>query len=189
MQLSTCGIILLAIAVAGCASHHALPTAEYHNPYHRPLNSPGGKFSGLPPAVQNTIRAQAGAEDIADILKYNTPQGVVYGVYFVNTDLWPPLLIARDGSVLNPDLTVAVGASEEKIGVLSGGTASGLKASDLPQNVMKVIQERAPNTEIALIHKEIWDGREVYVISFKDPAQNPKLYIAADGTVLKEAPK
>jgi hypothetical protein len=145
-------------------------------------------FSGLPPAVQNTIRAQTGAETIYDIHKTTTPDNqVVYIINFDNPGL-PPLYVAPDGSVLNPDFTIAVSAIREDIGTYSGTTA-GLKPGDLPPAVMKVIQERAPNTEIAFISKEVWADREVFVISFKDAAHYPSLRIAADGTVLGDARK
>lgn len=170
--------------LAGCA--HEQPVAEYPAPYQRPLNSPGGKFSGLPPAVQNTIRAETGAADIEDIVKDTSSGQLVYKVYFVNRKLLPTLYIAPDGSVLNPNMTVATGSAQDTIGVLSGGAVSGLKASDLPPTVMKVVQDRAPHTEIASIYKEMWGDREVYLVSFKDPTHNPGLYIAADGTILKE---
>jgi hypothetical protein len=176
-----------AVLLCGCAGSSPDPL-KARTPYVYPLNSPGGKFAGLPPAVQNTVRAQAGSEVIYDIHKDATSDPVVYEITFENK-LLPPLLIASDGSVLNPDLTVAVGAAKENIGTLSGGAASGLKPSDLPPNVMKVAQERAPNTEIAFIHKEVSNDREVYSISFKDPARNPSLRIASDGTVLNEVVK
>ena len=183
MKFNLFQLTIIAALWAGCA--HERRIAEYPSPYQQPLNSPGGKFSGLPPAVQNTIRAQTGEAEIEDIVKDTSSGQLVYKVYFVNRKLFPTLYVAPDGSVLNPNLTVAVGAAQDTIGVLSGGAVSGLKASDLPPPVMKVVQERAPHTEIASIYKEMWGDREVYLISFKDPSHNPDLYISADGTILK----
>jgi len=175
---------VLTLWLVGCArrQHADVPP---QTPYHYPLNSPGGKFTTLPPAVQNTIRAEMGAEPIRDIRK---APGPVYKVFYENERL-PPLLIAPDGSVLNADLSVAVPAAQEDIGPYAKGDASALKPGDLPPNVMKVAQERAPNTEIALIKKEKAGGRDVFVISFKDPIQYPTLRIADDGTVLSEPQK
>jgi hypothetical protein len=81
-----------------------------------------------------------------------------------------------------------VGASKDSFEVTSGAGSSSLKVSELPANVMRLVQERAPHTEIAYIQKVMWGDREVYLISFKDPHHNPDLYIAADGSVLKGRP-
>src|SRR6266478_3539705 len=97
---------LISVILAGCANQR--PVAEYPAPYQRPLNSPGGKFSGLPPAVQNTIRAETGAAEIEDIHKDTSSGQPVYKVYFENRKLFPTLYVAPDGSVLNPDMTVAM---------------------------------------------------------------------------------
>ena len=180
-----CSLCLVTLLVASCA--HERPVANYPVPYDRPLNSPGGKFSSLPPAVQNTIRAETGSAEIEDIVRDTHTGSLVYKVHFVDKKLFPTLYIAPDGSVLNPNLTVAVGAAQGTTGVGRGGAVS-LKPSDLPPNVMRLIQDRAPHTEIAFIQKELWGDREVYVVSFKDPNHNPDLCIAADGTVLKGKP-
>ena len=177
--------LLFSILITGCAPNRQV--ADFPSPYQRPLNSPGGKFSALPPAVQNTIRAEAGASEILDIVRSSQNGLLFYKVYFVNSKILPPLYVAADGSVLNPNMTVAMGAAYDSIGIASGG-ASSLKASDLPPNVMRLIQERAPHSEIAYIQKEKWGDREVYLVSFKDPNHNPDLSIAADGTILKGRP-
>jgi len=38
---------------------------------------------------------------------------MVYKVYFRNHELFPPLYVAADGSLLNPDLSVAAGATAD----------------------------------------------------------------------------
>jgi hypothetical protein len=54
---------------------------------------------------------------------------------------------------------------------------------------MKIVQERAPNSEIGFISREMWGEQEVYVISLKEPTHSPTLYIAADGTLLTPRPQ
>ena len=183
--------------IAGCATHtpkyEEPETADFtpiehtplklETPYRFPLISIGEKFSGLPPSVQNTIRAQVGSLPLADIQKDTSSGQTIYKVLFKYEDVFPPLLIAPDGSVLNPDLTVAVAAPEEHIGVPTRHITASLKTSDLPPPVMKSIQDRAPSGEIASIYKEVWGEHDIYIVSFKDPAHNPRLYIAADGTM------
>jgi len=185
------------IWIAGCASpkyeEPELAETEHapiehtplklETPYRFPLISIGEKFSGLPPSVQNTIRAQVGSLPLADIQKDTTSGKTIYKVLFKYEDVFPPLLIAPDGSVLNPDLTVAVSAPEEHIGVPTRSISASLKTSDLPPPVMKSIQERAPSGEIANIYKEVWGEQDIYIVSFKDPTHNPRLYIAPDGTL------
>jgi len=46
---------------------------------------------------------------------------MVYKIYFRNGDLFPPLYVAADGSLLNPDLSLAAGAPADTFGVLNEG--------------------------------------------------------------------
>jgi hypothetical protein len=91
--------------------------------------------------------------------------------------------------LLNPNLTVAVGAPRDNTGILTGAAAGGLKFEDLPAPVAQVVRTHGPPSEIASIDREMWGNQIVYIISFKDEARYPKLYLAADGTVLKEGHK
>jgi len=175
--------------LAGCASHHERWQAKHDNPYDAPLVSPGAKFGALPPTVQNTVRAETGSAEIEDIVKETNSSRVVYKVYFRDPRRFPPLYVASDGSVLEPDMTVAVGAAQDTTGVLTGAAVAWVKLTDLPAPVIKVLQTRAPNAEIGSIDKETWGDRVGYIISFKDPAHWPKLYVTSDGTVLVDSPK
>ena len=185
--------------LAGCATQDAFdehtaalvpkpskPSKSSKSFYNRPLFSPGAKFAALPPAAQNTIRAEAGVADIRDIVKDTHSGQVVYKVYFRNPDAFPTLYVTPNGDVVDADLTVAVRA-EDNFGLSARGPGAGLKLSDLPSNVMKVIQELAPNSEVGLIRKETYNDTVVYVVSFKDETHYPRLAIAEDGTVLQEA--
>ncbi|HEY5913682.1 MAG TPA: hypothetical protein VJA21_24100, partial [Verrucomicrobiae bacterium] len=130
----------------------------------------------LPPIVQNTVRSQVGSEEIDDVIRDTSSGRVVYKIVFHQSQLYPPLYVAPDGSVLNPDFTVAVEA------------VHGLKVkrADLPAPVAATLQEKAPKLEVAWIVKESWGKRDVYIVSFKDEAHNPRLNIAADGAVVEE---
>jgi hypothetical protein len=167
-----------ALLLAGCATQSKTEMAKHETEYLKPLTSPGAKFGALPSVVQLTVLAEAGTAEVVDAVRDTSSGRVIYKIYFLDNDLYPPLLVAPDGSVLYPDLTVAVAAFH--------GTR--VKRSDVPASVMKTIPERAPAAEVAYINKESWGGREVYVVTFKDEAHNPKLLIAADGTPVDEAP-
>lgn len=182
----------LASLVAGCAHHSTQKTPEPQAttasyPYTKPLTSLGAKYGALPTAVQNTVRAQAGVEELADVLKESTADRVYYKILFKQTRNFPPLYVAADGSVLNPDLTVAVPAPQEG-SALASAPPTKVQMQDLPTDVSKTIKERASNVEPASITKEIWGNHVVYVVSFKE--QIPKLYIMGeDGATLTEATK
>jgi hypothetical protein len=178
---------------AGCATHKETPpvaptTLETPNPYTKPLTSIGGKFGALPPAVQNTIRAEAGAAEIIDVVTESTPDRVYYKVLFREKVIYPPLYIAPDGSILNPDLSVAVPAPRDSTGGAAAGPVETVTLNDLPANVVKVIRDQASDAQVTTISKEIWGTHIVYLVSFKDPTRHPKLLVVADGTILHVAP-
>jgi len=79
--------------MAGCASH------DMNEP--RGKEALGTRFSELPPAVQNTIRAQRPNGKIADIDKERRSGRVVYEVQFAEPGLNPKLHIAEDGTLLS----------------------------------------------------------------------------------------
>jgi len=180
-----CACIPIAL-VLGCA-HHEAKTAAHPYRYQHPLTSPGTQFGGLPPAVQTTVRAQAGATDIHQISKIDVAGETVYKVTFQDSDRDPPLYVATDGSVLYPDMRVAVGASSDTFGAVSGGAVSGVKFGDLPVNVANTIQQKAPTSEVAFINRITRGEKIFYDVTFKDAA-HPEMFIAEDGTLSVKPP-
>jgi hypothetical protein len=150
--------------------------ASHETPYHKPLTSPGAKFGALPPIVQRTVLAEVGQGEVVDAVRDASSGRVVYKVYFRDSEIFPPLYVAPDGSVLNPDLTVAVRARQ--------GTQ--VKLAEVPAKVRKAIPERAPAAEVSYINKEFWGEVVVYVVIFKDEAHNPRLLLSEEGTVMDE---
>ena len=142
-------MLLVFCGVAGCVQRDA--TSAY--PYVHPLTSPGAKFAGMPPAAQSAVRAEVGATEMYDIRKLNIPDRDIYKIVFRDPELFPPLYVAADGSVLYPDFGVAVPANENTIGAVSGGAESGVSFSDLPINVAKTIHDKAPTGEADFINK------------------------------------
>jgi len=169
-------VVSLALLLAGCATQSTTQTAPRKNVYNKPLNSPGAKFGALPPLVQRTVLAEAGPAQVVDAVRDTSAGQIVYKIYFLDSDVFPPLFVAPDGSVLNPDLTVAVSAIH---GVR-------VKLGDLPPSVVKAIPAHAPAAEVDYINKEKWGSRVVYAVTFKDEVHNPKLFFAEDGSVLTE---
>jgi hypothetical protein len=170
-------LVSLAFLLAGCATQSSVEKAQQAIEYNKPLTSPGAKFGALPAVVQRTVLAEAGTAEVVDAERDTSSGRVVYKIYFLDSLIYPPLYVAPDGSVLSHDLTVAVSAFH---GIR-------VKPEEVPLIVKKVIPERAPSAEVAHVNLETWGGRAVYVVTFKDEAHNPKLFIAADGTVVEEA--
>ncbi len=180
-------IVILLGVLPGCARHHAATSQQsYQLAYDEPLISPGTKFAGLPPAVQHTIRAEAGIAEIRNIWKFERAGRPAYRIAFRDPYVHPPLYVAADGSVLKPDLGVAIGAPKDSYYVLTRGPVTGVALSDVPASVISVLRQRAPDAEVDTITKETSGGRVVYVITFKDSFY-PKLYVQADGTLIKQA--
>jgi len=176
MKAHVLPFVLLAALVAGCATTTETSKVVEKTPYHRPLTSLGAKFGALPPPVQSTVLAESGATEITDAVRDVSSGRVVYKIYFHDPDVFPPLFVAPDGSVLNSDLTVASAATS--------GTS--IKPSDVPPAVKKVIEEHGPVAGASSIHNEKWGDRTVYVVDFKDPAHYPRLFITEDGSLVEE---
>jgi hypothetical protein len=170
--------VVIAAALCGCADQPLVA-------YDQPLNSPGGEFAKLPPAVQNSVRAEAGMAEIEKVIRNPEGPTAVYEVRFRNQAVYPPLYLASDGSVLNSNLTVAVGASEDSIAVSTGSEASGFKMDDLPANVVLTIRHQAPTAEVDAINR-VSSGKQVfYSITFKNPLHHPALMIRDDGHLMQ----
>ena len=178
MKVSAFPWLLALILLAGCARQQPITP---NTPYTKPLSTPGALFAELPQVVQNTVRSEAGMAEIVDVRTDTSSGRAVYKIAFRNRTIYPPMLVAADGSVLNPDLSVAVPPPQQ--------IRPQVKFSDLPLAVVRVLQDRPNTPEIASITRESWGDHTVYIFAFKDDIRNPKLYIVADGTVLIQAPK
>jgi hypothetical protein len=177
MKTHVCLVGILAV-LCGCAQPLVIT-------YNQPLTSPGGEFATLPPAVQNSVRAEAGMAEIESVHKNPNGPTAVYEIRFRNAAVYPPLYVAPDGSVLAPDLTVAVGASEDTIAASIGSEASGVKMDDLPPNVIVTIRHQAPTGEVDSISRVTAEGQVFYSVTFTDPRRHPALMIRDDGHLLQ----
>jgi len=179
--------LLLAVSVAGMVAGCIRPDHKSdYAIFTKPLLSPGAQFGALPPPVQNTVIAEAGGEVIWDVVKDDSSGKTVYIITFENREVFPPLYVARDGSVLNPDLTVAVRAPAQTGAALGVSVGAQVKLTDLPPKVLDVIHDQASRSEVTTIDRATWGNRTVYIVTFKDESHYPKLYVEADGTLLKD---
>ncbi len=168
--------LLVVLLLAGCATQNQIQTTQYQSKYNKPLTSPGAKFGALPPDVQRTVLAEAGPAEVVDAVRDTSSGRVVYKIYFKDSEIFPPLFVAPDGSVLTPNLRVLVNAQQ---GIR-------VKPADVPEAVKKAIAEHASSSQVDFINKENWGPLVVYVVTFKDATHNPKLLLAPDGTVVQE---
>jgi hypothetical protein len=171
------------LLVFGCATQMQPTVEQYRKHYDKPLISSGAQFASLPPAVQNTVRAETGSAAIEDVVKDVGPGRIVYRVFFANSNLFEPLNIAADGSLLDPDLIVAIGAPKDEANVLTGGGAGGASLNDLTPAAVKAVQRSAPDAQVESIVREVSRDQTVYLITFKDHV-HPPVRVAADGTIL-----
>jgi hypothetical protein len=180
MKTNTLWMIAIAVALCGCAEE--TPVVAYHHP----LTSPGGKFARLPPAVQNSVRAEAGMAEITNITR-DDEDGIatVYRVQFRDANVYPPLYVATDGSVLTSNMTVAVGATVDSIAASTGSAVSGIKMDDVPSNVVETIRHQAPTAEVDTLSRLTSEGEVFYNVTFKDSARHPKLLIRDNGRLVE----
>jgi hypothetical protein len=191
MRASVFWTVVLALLAAGCARHKTTSKAtraearEYRELYGKPLTSLGAKYAQLTPACQATVLAEVGSAEIYDVTKDVKNGHVFFKIDFRDSAVFPPMYLAPDGSVLNPDLSVAVAAPKD----ITASVATAIAMDELPLEVHKVLLDHAPKAEVALINKEAWGEHTVYVITFKDEDRFPPLHVLDDGTRLYETPK
>lgn len=178
MKMHSLWFIAIAAALCGCAEESPFT-------YQEPLTSPGGEFARLPPAVQNSVRAEAGMAEIVRISTDNSGGSAIYQFQFRSPDVYPPLYVASDGSVLTSNLTVAVGASEDTIAASTGSEVSGIRMDDVPPNVVLTIRHQAPTAEVNSISRLTSNGDVFYSVSFKDPAHHAKILIRDNGKLVQ----
>src|SRR4051812_38645531 len=61
----------------------------------------------------------------------------------------------------------------------------GPKWSELPAAVQQTVKEKSPSGVVTDIDKKTRNGQEIYQFTFKEPGVNPKIQVAADGTLVK----
>jgi hypothetical protein len=180
---------ILSAMLVGCVHQPEFGLEEYRMRYDKPLVSGGAQFAALPPAVQNTIRAEAGSASIEDITKDTGSGRVIYRVTFQNSGLIQPLTIAADGSLLDQDMmVVAVGAPHESEKVLTGGAVGAMSLNDLPPAAVKGVQTYAPDGQVDTVVRQISGNQITYLVTFKD-RMHPPVQVTANGTILPEPAK
>lgn len=174
--------IAVAAFLAGCSDN---PLGRSSGPKADSMKV-ANQFNELPSAVRKAVKEQV-PNGVVDKITTETKDGqLVYKIKFQDEGLNPAIYVTADGNVLKSDISrdKAFGATGNPNEITSGSDRD-LKFTQLPAAVQKTVREQEPNAPIASIHKETKDGQVVYNVSFQEKGLNPKITVAADGTLIK----
>jgi uncharacterized membrane protein YkoI len=145
----------------------------------------------LPAPVRQTLDASRLQDPVKKISRRIIDGRTVYIVEIDrNNAPNPHLRIAEDGSLLREPVTPYVSTSDMPIVVpetTDGSLASSrLQLTDVPHAVQQTARSEAKGREIADIDHEMWNGRPVYEIEYKERGLNSRIYVADDGIVVRD---
>ena len=151
------------------------------------------KLTDTPEAVQKTIVAERGtsAEVKGITIDRKSKDGaIVYDVEFKEPGKNPKLRISADGTVIKDnrsELNRSESTTSRDKGTFLGlGLgAKKVELTDLPLAAQTTVREQSHGAEIDKIHQETKDGKTVYMVEFKEPGKNPKIWVNADGSIMK----
>ena len=155
------------------------------------------RFEDLPPAVQKTVREQAGTSKIADIDRETRTGRIVWEVEIEQQGRNTEIHVAEDGSLVDTGLlgrtepapSTAPGASGTAVGNPASGQTgrvfAGTRWEDLPPAVQQKAAQFGGKANVQDIDRESENGRAVYEIEFKREGRNLEIEFFEDGTILK----
>jgi uncharacterized membrane protein YkoI len=147
----------------------------------------------LPPAVQQTLEPWRAEGPVKKATRQMVDGRNVYYIEIEkNNAPNRRLRIAEDGTLIS-DPVPTVTATGEGVPIIADeyGRPAPLafpkvNLSDLPSAVQQTARSEAAGREIADIDRETWRGQQVYEIEFKQRGLNSRIYIADDGTLVRE---
>jgi uncharacterized membrane protein YkoI len=132
----------------------------------------------LPEAVQKAIKEHSQGENLEQVERESKNGQTVYEAEYKREGLNRHVTFAADGTVV-PEKHLADLFSKEP----------SLTLNDLPAAVQKTVKEQQAGREIADIDKEMWNGKNVYEVEFKEKGINSRLYVASDGSIVVDKSK
>jgi len=155
------------------------------------------RLEDLPPAVQKTVREQAGAQKIADIDRETRTGKTVWEVEIEQDGKNREFHVGEDG-MLVPDASLTARAANETAArtreVTGTGAAAGSQSGrsvfsmgpkweDLPPAIQQRAAQFGGKEKVADIDRETEDGRVEYEIEFRREGRNLEVEFAEDGTI------
>lgn len=146
----------------------------------------------LPPAVQQALERWRSEGPVKQATRETLEGRSVYNIEIEkNNALNPRLRIAEDGTLLRDPTPTVTPYGEVPVVTNEYGSAVApafpkASLSDLPPAVQKTARTEAQGRDIADIDREMWQGRLVYEIEFKERGLNSRVYIGEDGKVMRD---
>lgn len=146
----------------------------------------GTQLEDTPPAVQATIKREAGNREIADIDKETRSGRTLYEVEFKQPGRNVELHIAEDGSIVRDSRNVGTAPGEVEKDTGRSAADKHLTLNDVPPAVQQAIKAAGDPSTLKPIQRKIKNGKTVYDVEFQKEGLNTRMEIAEDGTVLKD---
>ena len=132
----------------------------------------------LPDAVQKAIKQHSQGETLEHVERDTKNGQTVYEAEFKRDGLNRHVTFAADGTIV---------ADKHLSDVFS--TQPSMNLNDLPAAVQKTVKEQQAGREVADIDKEMWNGKQVYEVEFKEKGPNSRIYVASDGSIVVDKDK
>ena len=138
----------------------------------------------LPIPAQKTIKSEVGAGEIAQIKETKEQGKQAFEVEFSQADKRETLLVSSDGQILK-DSRKGFAVKES-----AGAQRGQLALTDVPKPVQDAILMQSQNDRLPLkgikIKRDKEKGEFVYKVEFQEKGANTKLWLKADGSLLKQ---
>jgi len=133
----------------------------------------------LPQQVQQAIKSQSQGEALEHVDRDTRDGQTVYQAEFKREGLNRRVTFDANGQVL-PDR----GVTAKVENALGRDHSPSIALNTLPAAVQKTIKEQQGGREVADIDKEMWNGKSVYEVEFKEKGPNSRIYVATDGSMV-----
>jgi uncharacterized membrane protein YkoI len=130
----------------------------------------------VPERVLKAIKEHSQGENLEHVERDTKNGQTVYQAEFKRAGLNRRLTFSADGTLL-PDRPIG----DRVIGF---DRTPSMALSDLPAAVQKSVKEQQAGREIVDIDKEVWNGKPVYEVEFKEKGPNSRIHVANDGSMV-----
>jgi len=137
------------------------------------------QLSQAPPLVQQAIRQKAGRHPIEDIDRNVRNGQTVYEASWKGQGgTQQELLVSEAGTILRDIVGASTGLAQQNL-TLANKTGVGL--TETPQTVQIAIHNQIPNAPIDGIQRGIWNGQNIYEVTYHDNGQLKTYQVTESG--------